>query len=78
MPFEAAMAPAQEVFWSEDTSQPSGMVARAAVDGAQHLALAELKIAVTRSGTLHLGQPDGPLLRLLPLPYALPHDAEPA
>jgi tRNA-modifying protein YgfZ len=75
---EAAMAPAQEVFWSGDTSQPSGMVARAAVDGAQHLALAELKIAVTRSGTLHLGQPGGPLLRLLPLPYALPHDAEPA
>ena len=75
---DAAMAPAQEIFWSEDAGQPSGMVARAAADGPQHLALAELKIAATRSGTLHLGQPDGPRLRLLPLPYALPHDAEPA
>jgi folate-binding protein YgfZ len=75
---DAAMAPAQEVFWSEDPGQPAGVVARAAVDGAQHLALVELKIAVTRSGTLHLGQTDGPALRMLPLPYALPHDAEPA
>jgi hypothetical protein len=72
------MAPAQEVFWSEDSGQPAGVVARAAVDGAQHLALVELKIAVTRSGSLHLGQADGPALRVLPLPYALPHDAEPA
>jgi tRNA-modifying protein YgfZ len=75
---DAAMAPAQEVFWSEDPGQPAGVVARAALDGPQHLALVELKIAVTRSGTLHLGQPDGPALRVLPLPYALPHDAEPA
>jgi len=75
---EAAMAPAQEVFWSEDPSQPAGVLARTAVDGARHLALAELKIAVTRSGALHLGQPDGPLLQMLPLPYALPHDAEAA
>ncbi|WP_294000136.1 YgfZ/GcvT domain-containing protein [Sphaerotilus sp.] len=75
---EAAMVPAQEVFWSEDPGQPSGMVARAATDGPHHLGLAELKIAVTRTGTLHLGQPDGPLLRVLPLPYALPHDTEPA
>lgn len=70
-----AMAPAQEVFWSEDPGQPAGVVARAAVDGARHLALVELKIAVTRSGALHLGQPDGPQLQLQTLPYALPHDA---
>jgi tRNA-modifying protein YgfZ len=75
---DAAMAPAQEVFWSEDPSQPAGVLARTAADGARHLALAELKIAVTRSGELHLGQPDGPLLQMLPLPYALPHDAEAA
>jgi hypothetical protein len=66
------------VFWSEDPGQPAGVVARAAIDGPQHLALAELKIAVTRSGTLHLGQPDGPALRVVPLPYALPHDTESA
>ena len=75
---DAAMAPAQEVFWSEDPGQPAGVLARTAADGARHLALAELKIAVTRSGALHLGQPDGPLLQMLPLPYALPHDAETA
>jgi folate-binding protein YgfZ len=73
---DTAMAPAQDVFWSEDPTQPAGVLARVAGDGARHLALAELKIAVTRSGTLHLGQPDGPLLQVLPLPYALPHDAE--
>jgi len=75
---EAAMAPAQEVFWSEDPGQPAGVVARAAVDGDRHLAMAELKIAVTRSGVLHLGQPDGPVLQVLALPYAFPHDAEAA
>ncbi|MEX8495174.1 folate-binding protein YgfZ [Sphaerotilus sp.] len=75
---EAAMAPAQEVFWSEDPAQPAGVVARTAIDGTRHLALVELKIAVTRSGGLHLGQPDGPALQMLPLPYALPHDAETA
>jgi folate-binding protein YgfZ len=75
---DTPMAPAQEVFWSEDPGQPAGVVARGAVDGQRYLALAELKIAVTRSGTLHLGQADGPELRVLPLPYALPHDADTA
>lgn len=75
---ETPMAPAQEVYWSEDPGQPSGVVASAAADGGRHLAVAELKIAATRSGSLHLGQPDGPRLALLPLPYALPHDAETA
>jgi folate-binding protein YgfZ len=73
---DVAMAPAQEVFWSEDPVQPAGVVARAAAEGDRHLAMAELKIAVTRRGVLHLGQPDGPVLQVLPLPYALPHDAE--
>jgi folate-binding protein YgfZ len=73
---EAAMAPAQEVFWSEDPHQPAGVVARAAPEGRHHLAMAELKIAVTRSGTLHLGQPDGPVLQVLALPYPLPHGAD--
>ena len=75
---EVAAAPAQEVFWSEDPEQPAGVIARAAEDGHQHLALAELKIAVTRRGSLHLGHAQGPALQLLPLPYALPHEAESA
>ena len=73
---EVAAVPAQEVFWSEDSGQPAGVVARAARSGSQHIALVELKIAVTRSGTLHLGHAQGPELQILPLPYALPHDAE--
>ena len=75
---DVAAAPAQEVFWSNDPEQPAGVIARTAQAGAQHLALAELKIAVTRSGTLHLGHAQGPALRLLALPYALPHEAESA
>ena len=73
---EVAAVPAQDVFWSEDPGQPAGAIARAASVGPEHLALAELKIAVTRSGTLHLGHAEGPVLRLMPLPYSLPHEAE--
>ena len=71
------MQPGQEIFWSEDAGQPAGVIAAAAAElsGSGHAALAELKIAVTQSGTLHLGTADGPLLALLPLPYALPHEA---
>ncbi|ACB34143.1 folate-binding protein YgfZ [Leptothrix cholodnii SP-6] len=68
--------PAQEVFWSGDTGQPAGQVAWSATapDGS-HLALAELKIGVIGSGSLHLGSGQGPQLRVQPLPYALPHEA---
>ena len=71
------MQPGQEIFWSEDAGQPAGVIAAAAAElsGSGHAALAELKIAVTQSGTLHLGAADGPLLALLSLPYALPHEA---
>ena len=68
--------PAQEVFWSGDAGQPAGQVAWSATasDGS-HLALAELKIGVIGSGSLHLGSGQGPQLRVQPLPYALPHEA---
>jgi len=71
------MQPGQEIFWSEDAGQPAGVIAAAApeLSGSGHAALAELKIAVTQSGTLHLGAADGPPLALLPLPYALPHES---
>lgn len=75
----AAMRPGQEVYWSGDAGQPAGLIAAAAPEfGGGHVALAELKIAVTQSGTLHLGAADGPVLALQPLPYALPHETEPA
>lgn len=73
---DAVMHPGQEVIWSEDPGQPAGLIAQAATgpDGT-HLALAELKIGVTESGSLHLARAEGPLLRLQALPYALPHEA---
>ncbi|PXW98020.1 hypothetical protein C7444_103111 [Sphaerotilus hippei] len=72
---DSVMQPGQDVVWSGDPGQPAGVVALSAPqpDGG-HLALAELKIAVTGSGTLHLGSADGPLLSTRPLPYALPHE----
>jgi folate-binding protein YgfZ len=73
---DTAAQPGQEVFWSGDAGQPAGQVAWSATasDGS-HLALAELKIGVIGSGSLHLGSGQGPQLRLQPLPYALPHES---
>lgn len=65
----------QEVFHSEDPSQPCGMVVLAAPDAraeGRWSLFAELKIAATGSGSLHLGAADGPTLALEPLPYELP------
>lgn len=70
---ETAMAAGQEVYWSGDPAQPSGLVALAApAPGGGYDALVELKLAVLESGSLHLGAADGPLLTLRALPYALP------
>lgn len=77
---DAAVQPGQEIFWSGDADQPAGQVALAAPAPATSAGsgvrlIAELKVAATASGSLHLGAADGPPLRLLPLPYALPQDA---
>ncbi|MCP3708998.1 folate-binding protein [Paraburkholderia sp. CNPSo 3274] len=62
-----------ELFHSDDPSQPCGMVvnAAAAPEGGIDL-LAEIKLAALETGSVHLGAADGPALRVLPLPYALP------
>lgn len=62
-----------ELFHSDDPGQPCGMVvnAAAAPDGGVDL-LAEIKLAALETGSVHLGSADGPALRVLPLPYALP------
>jgi folate-binding protein YgfZ len=70
----APMTAGQEVFSSLEATQPCGLVAQAANDGADHLAVLELQLSATENSTLHLGAPDGPALRLLPLPYALRDD----
>ncbi len=79
---DAAMAAGQEVYWSGDATQPSGVVALAApAPGGGHDALVELKLAALDGGSLHLGAADGPQLALRPLPYvlpAVPREAAPA
>jgi folate-binding protein YgfZ len=74
--------PGQEVWWSGDERQPSGQVAASAPvpsgQGSGWLVLAELKIAATADGNLHLGSASGAPLELQTLPYALPHEAEAA
>lgn len=70
------MQPAQEIFHSEDPTQPCGEVVLAACLGDEHAAFAELKIASSLAGSLHLGSAQGPRLRLGTLPYTIP--TEPA
>jgi folate-binding protein YgfZ len=77
---DAAPAAGTEVFAAADPSQPAGQVVLAASlphpeGGARHAALIEVKRALAEAGELHVGAPDGPLLRLRELPYALPIDA---
>ncbi|WP_027796383.1 CAF17-like 4Fe-4S cluster assembly/insertion protein YgfZ [Paraburkholderia acidipaludis] len=69
---DAARAGA-ELFHSDDPGQPCGMIVNAAnaPEGGVDL-LAEIKLGALESGTVHLGAADGPALRFLPLPYALP------
>ncbi len=70
----APLSAGQEVFSSQDATQPCGLVAQAASLDNQHVAIAELQLSATENNTLHVGQADGPLLKLLPLPYALRDD----
>ena len=72
---DAPAAPGQEVYAADDPSQPAGMVANAAsLEGLGHLALVELKLAALGQ-PLALGSPDGPRLRRVAMPYAVPLDA---
>ncbi len=67
------LQPGQEIFHSADPGQPAGMVVLAGSRAADdHAALVELKLATLDHGSLHAGAADGPLLTLLPQPYALP------
>ena len=74
---DAAPSTGQEIFHSADPGQPAGLIvnAAAAPAGNRFSALAEVKLAALEAGTLHLGTPDGPLLRRIDLPYAMPLDA---
>ncbi|OWJ60096.1 CAF17-like 4Fe-4S cluster assembly/insertion protein YgfZ [Paraburkholderia caledonica] len=62
-----------ELFHSDDSGQPCGMVVNAASahDGGVDL-LVEIKLAALESGSVHLGEAQGPALQFLALPYGLP------
>jgi folate-binding protein YgfZ len=66
----------QDVFHSDDASQPAGTVANAAPrpGGAGASALIEVRLADLDHGSHRLGTPDGPLLARRELPYRI--DAE--
>ena len=67
----------QELFWSGDPGQPSGQIALVApAPGGGFDVIAECKLGALGTGSLHLGASDGPLLSPLPMPYALPREAE--
>ena len=77
MTCDEALQPGQEIFHEADPGQPAGMVVLAgALPGAPQVALVEVKLASLEGGSLHAGSPQGPLLRVVPLPYALPVDAD--
>jgi folate-binding protein YgfZ len=68
---DAAALPATDIYHSEDPSQPSGRVVNAARTAHGVAMLFESTLASVKSGTLHLGAADGPLVALQALPYPL-------
>jgi folate-binding protein YgfZ len=70
----AEMQAGQVVFDAADASQPCGIVAQAAAaPGGGFDAIVSLQTAAAQA-SLQLGQPGGPALQLLPLPYPLLED----
>jgi folate-binding protein YgfZ len=72
---DAAMAVGAELFVASDATQPVGLVvsAAAAPEGGCD-AIVSAQVAALAQEGLHLGQADGPVLQLLPLPYPLLDD----
>ena len=68
---DAAAQAGQELFHSDDPTQPAGMVVNAASDASGTRLLAEVKLAALDSGSLHLVTAEGPVLRRLDLPYSI-------
>ncbi len=73
---DGAMAAGQDVFLASDPDQPCGMVAQAAAAPSGGWdAIVSLQLSAAMGGeALHAGAPDGHVLTLLPLPYALLDD----
>jgi folate-binding protein YgfZ len=65
----------QEIFTSDATDQPCGLVAQVAAVNDQTYAVVELQTSVVdENKLLHVGTPTGPQLHVLPLPYVLRDD----
>ena len=65
----------QEIFNSNDTSQPAGQVVQAVAHQQQgHWALVCLQTSSVEDGELHPAETTGPVLKLHTLPYALRDD----
>lgn len=62
-----------EVFAENDPEQPCGMIVNAerGLDGDVDC-LVEIKVAQAADAEIHLGTAGGPVMRFLPLPYAIP------
>lgn len=77
---DAIPQPGQDVFAGDEAGEPAGTVANAAPrpDGRGGSALVELRLAALDGPALHLGTPDGPLLRRVELPYPLGLEPEAA
>ena len=71
---EQALQAGQEVFSHRDASQPCGLVAQAASDGAMHVAVVELQVSAIEGASLHVASTEGAQLQLLELPYPLRDD----
>ena len=71
---EQALQAGQEVFSHRDASQPCGLVAQAASDGAMHVAVVELQVSALEGASLHVASTEGAQLQLLELPYPLRDD----
>jgi hypothetical protein len=68
----APLQAGQEIFHSDDLSQPCGLVAQAApAPGGGFEAIVSLQTSAMDGGTLFVGAADGPALTLVPLPYPL-------
>ncbi|MBP9714537.1 MAG: folate-binding protein YgfZ [Sterolibacterium sp.] len=65
-------APGNPLFTAETGDQPCGMIVTAApAPQGGHDVLAVIQSAYARGAALHLGSPDGAMLQIRPLPYAL-------
>ena len=69
-----AFLPGAEIFHSDDVSQPAGMVVLSAVSSVETNRVdlqVECKLEALNNGEIHLGSPQGPVLKIDPLPYPL-------